>query len=155
MRRLSRFRHPSWPGRRLLLEAAGQLAWTRLGLWLWPVETLRCYPGFHLYHPAAMRPVAGQDASMAVSETAVAPVLLAVQTASHYIPGATCLSQALTAYTLLRRRGYLCQVRIGVAKDARGRLVAHAWVEREGRILLGQRADLATYAVLSALERAA
>lgn len=50
----------------------------------------------------------------------------------------TCLTQALTVHMLLKRRGYETQLRIGVTKDAGGRFTAHAWLERGGRILIGE-----------------
>jgi hypothetical protein len=50
----------------------------------------------------------------------------------------TCLTQALTAYVLLERRGCPTKLRIGVSKDAGGNFVAHAWLEAEDRILIGQ-----------------
>lgn len=48
----------------------------------------------------------------------------------------SCLSQALAAWWLLARRGIVTSVRIGVQKDRRG-FSAHAWVERDGVIIMG------------------
>jgi hypothetical protein len=44
---------------------------------------------------------------------------------------ATCLRQALLVYWLLRRRGFLPELRVGARKDGDA-FAAHAWVELEG-----------------------
>ena len=46
---------------------------------------------------------------------------------SRYVPGATCLSRAMTARWVLARKGYSAIIHIGVAKDAAA-IKAHAWV---------------------------
>lgn len=51
--------------------------------------------------------------------------------------GTHCLPQALVACRLLRGSGYDVCLKIGVRKDPHGRLAAHAWVEYEGRVILG------------------
>lgn len=62
----------------------------------------------------------------------------AVRTATHLVPiGRTCLTEALTAQHLLRRRGCDATLRFGVAKPAADALSAHAWLEAAGRILIG------------------
>ncbi len=61
----------------------------------------------------------------------------AIQIASRFVPRATCLTQALAAERLLARHGYECELRVGVAKRD-DRLNAHAWIERDGEILLGE-----------------
>lgn len=56
--------------------------------------------------------------------------------ARHALCRPSCLSQALAAWWLLARRGIVTSVRIGVQKDRRG-FSAHAWVERDGVIIMG------------------
>jgi hypothetical protein len=51
---------------------------------------------------------------------------------------------------LLREAGLSCELRIGVAKDAAGGLVAHAWVDYEGAPFLADE-DLSPYTPLSSL----
>lgn len=64
----------------------------------------------------------------------------------------TCLMQALVGYVLLARRGYPTDLRIGVARDEAGKFVAHAWLERDGDIVIGQLgAEHQRYTPLSAL----
>ena len=59
-------------------------------------------------------------------------VIRNVQRAARLAPGASCLPQAIAVKLLMTRRGLAAQLRIGVARDARGALAAHAWVEGEG-----------------------
>lgn len=48
----------------------------------------------------------------------------------------TCLKEALVLSWLLERRGLGTLLRIGVSRHA-GTLKAHAWLEQDGRIILG------------------
>jgi len=61
-----------------------------------------------------------------------------VQTVSNYVPHATCLTKALTAQKLLKKYGYISQVKIGVNKDAEGEFEAHAWLEYAGKVVIGE-----------------
>jgi len=74
-----------------------------------------------------------------------------VELASRLYPfRPTCLKKALVLYSLLNRRGFDVQVQLGAARDS-GRLEAHAWVEHQGRIILGAPTP-GRYATLGALE---
>ena len=70
----------------------------------------------------------------------------AVSAASRFIPGASCLTQALTARLLLTRVGYPAKLEIGVAHNKQGKLEAHAWVEVNGQTVIGDLADLPRFA---------
>ena len=63
-----------------------------------------------------------------------------------------CLPQALVGQWLLRRRGYAAVLHIGVAKDKEGQLLAHAWVESEGAIIIGGRFSPEIYTPLQGVE---
>ena len=65
--------------------------------------------------------------------------------------GKTCLPQALAAQVLLERCGYPARLRVGVVKGGEGQLEAHAWVESQGRIIVGG-AEVERYIPLSGLE---
>jgi hypothetical protein len=67
------------------------------------------------------------------------------------MPGTTCLTRALAATVLLERSGYPAQVRIGFGRNEESRLVAHAWVESDGPIVLGD-SDPTRYTPLVGLE---
>jgi hypothetical protein len=53
------------------------------------------------------------------------------------VPGATCLSSALTLQRLLSSAGHPSQVHIGVARDASG-FMAHAWLVHDGVVVIGE-----------------
>jgi len=70
----------------------------------------------------------------------------AIAVASRYIPGSKCLVQAIAGRKLLASYGFPSEIRIGVARDSKNWLNAHAWVEVEGKTLIG--GDTAGYAPL-------
>ena len=65
--------------------------------------------------------------------------------------GSNCLVQAIAAGVLLGRHGYSSRLRLGVARAPDGRLEAHAWVETDGKALLGGP-SVESYAPLFASE---
>jgi hypothetical protein len=66
------------------------------------------------------------------------------------LPARPCLTQALAAQALLRwRGGRAARLQIGVARAPDGRLRAHAWLERDGRVLIGGDASPTQYQLLS------
>jgi hypothetical protein len=84
-----------------------------------------------LQHTGAGR--APRDAVTAVAEADAIARLVGV--ASRHGPyRASCLRQSLLLWWLLRRRRLPAELCIGVAKPAGG-VVAHAWVELDGRVL--------------------
>jgi len=70
----------------------------------------------------------------------------AVTVAARYIPGSKCLVQAIAGRNLLASFGFSSQIHIGVAKDSKNWLSAHAWVEVQGKTVIG--GDTAAYAPL-------
>ncbi|WP_162562421.1 lasso peptide biosynthesis B2 protein [Salinigranum rubrum] len=72
----------------------------------------------------------------------------AVDVASRTVPvETTCLPRALTGSALLARYGYASTLRIGVRREG-GEFAAHAWVERDGRVVLGDLPDLEMFVPL-------
>lgn len=61
----------------------------------------------------------------------------AVTVASRFVPGATCLPQALAGKALFRLEGYAADVHVGVARTPDGQFQAHAWLESGGRVVIG------------------
>ena len=51
---------------------------------------------------------------------------------------ATCLKKALVLHAMLTRRGFNSQLLIGAARAETGQLDAHAWLECQGKVLLGE-----------------
>lgn len=64
-------------------------------------------------------------------------IVWAVETVARRIPTATCLTQAIAGKCLLRVFRQEAQLCLGVAYSPSGALRAHAWLEREGKPILG------------------
>ena len=124
--------------RRLLIQAVVLLALIRTGLWVLPFKVVlrltRC-----MGRPA--RP--GRGGAHPVDS-----IVWAVRRASRSVPGATCLTQALTGRILLARAGHLSELRIGVRKSPAAGFEAHAWLEHGGGVVLGELGDLSRYVPL-------
>jgi len=136
MKRLRKFLSLTPRERILLINALLLLGAIRLGLKLLPYQTLR-----RLLERMA-QPIGKLQGAEKASVDKVAWV---VMVASHYIPGARCLAQALATQVLLERRGYPTQLRIGFTRGKGGQMSAHAWVESEGRVAIGGAGNMARY----------
>ena len=147
MSRLDKFRRLPPAERRLLVNALLLLWAIRLGLWLLPFRTLRRLVTRFQGHPSGL-PETGSE----VSRLSIERIVWAVARASRSVPQATCLTQACAAQILLTRRGYPASLRIGVAKGEGGQFEAHAWVETQGRVVLGGP-QLARFTPLPALSK--
>ena len=64
------------------------------------------------------------------------------------MPWATCLIQAIAAQNVLAEHGHASILKIGVSADATGEFAAHAWLEQDGRVLIGGADSPSSYAVL-------
>ena len=113
--------------KRLLLLRAFALLWTlRLALWLMPYRFVK-------------KRVA-QASRRRGTDTRLSPddIAWCVDTAGRLVVGdGNCLVHAMTAQVLFGRRGIEHTLRIGVVKDRRGKLEAHAWIEHGDRIIIG------------------
>lgn len=87
-----------------------------------------------------------------ITEQVEKGVVWSVSSASRFVPAATCLPQAIVAKLLLEKRGCPATLRLGVAMSPRQELVAHAWIERDGRILIGGTDSYSRYSALPPLE---
>ena len=67
---------------------------------------------------------------------------------SRFVPFTTCLTNALAAMLLMRRKGQHSVLRIGVTRDAEQRFKAHAWLETNGHVIIGRLAPHREYTVL-------
>lgn len=75
----------------------------------------------------------------------------AVRVMSRYVPQASCLTQALAAQTLLANEGQRSQLRVGVTQND-GKLEAHAWVQIDGRVVIGGRESVVRFSAFPTLE---
>jgi hypothetical protein len=86
--------------------------------------------------PTAVRLVAGSRRSHVKPHASIPPARLAAIVRGVAVRlGFRCLPQALTLHRLLIRRGFDSDVRVGA--ELRSRFQAHAWVQHDGRSLLG------------------
>lgn len=106
------------------------LVWAiRLGLWLFP---------FKWVNGCLSRFVSGKTAFEETDWGVINDVAGSVRATSKFVPYATCLTQALATKTLLRLNGQDSQMRIGVDKDEKESFLAHAWIEIDGKIVIGK-----------------
>ncbi len=126
MRRLKRFLGLSGRERGLLIRVLMVVGAARASLWILPVEMAR---------KVSARAAAGSSAA------SVEQVVWAVTAVSRCLPGATCLTQAIAAQSLLANSGFPSKLEVGVAKDNNElrSLRAHAWVVCHGQVVLGGR----------------
>jgi hypothetical protein len=115
--------------RKLLIKAALLLVAVKLGMRLLPFRSLR-----RLLARVSDTRTLPRPTDRAPAER----ITWAVEVASRRVPGAKgCLTQALAAQVMLTRRGCPALLHIGVARGGRGRFQAHAWVESEGKVVVG------------------
>lgn len=127
--------------RYLLIKTLILLGFVNLGLWLLPFSTLRrILDWIGKPNPRASR-------------TPVHKIIRAVDVSTNFIPGAKCLARALTCQVLMNQRGDSPELRIGVAKDEEGKLKAHAWIEDQGKVVIGYLNNLSSYTPLPTLPR--
>ena len=143
MERLRRYLRLPPNQRWLLIKAALLLEAIKLAMRLIPFKVLR-----RLADRAGRTFVRRRSGTHLPAQT----VAWAVETISRNTPGEkTCLTQALAAQVLLTRRGYSSLLHIGVVKDENGELLAHAWVECKGEVMVGGH-ELERYTPLTTLE---
>lgn len=142
MKRLRKFLRLPSSDRRLLVGTALLLGAIRLGLRLLPFRTLR-----RMVFRLAQAPAG----SRRTNRSSVDRLVWAVTAASRYVPRATCLTQALAAQVLLGRHGHPSRLRVGVARSEEGRLQAHAWVDNQGKVIVGG-GELSRYTLLPDME---
>ena len=129
MRLLRSFLALSPVERRLLVKATALLALIQLGLGRISFTTLR-----RLVTPD----VDGGRRSIGDGRAFADLVSWAVTAASLRVPSrTTCLSRALAVQALLARYGLPSRLQVGVLRARPGEVEGHAWVECEGRVVIG------------------
>jgi hypothetical protein len=145
----SSFLRLTWPDRLLVVESTILLAsvWAGLKIVHFPVirKLTYAYSGFLRSGSPGTREVPPQRIAWAV-----------VRVADHLPMHTTCLVRALAGYAMVRRRGFLPELRIGILPrrlDDSAPLRSHAWIEHDGRVLIGHIDDLRDYALLAPPEK--
>jgi hypothetical protein len=118
--------------RRLALRALSLVAAFRVALWTLPARRVLA---------AAPKPRT-RPAHAGVSPDRMAWL---VRAAARRVPDASCLTRALAARWLLAEASLDSTLHFGHRRDERGAFAAHAWLEHEGRVLVGGEQDLALY----------
>jgi len=121
-----------------LLEAAVILVSVHVGLRFLPFQTVRSL--LSRFEAGIRLPKATGEADSVLTQRVVG----AVERASRRL-GLTCLPRALTAHALLARRGIQTNIRIGVTRTPGSPLEAHAWVERDGAVVMGELLNLSRF----------
>jgi len=140
MRRWLKFARLPNADRNLLIGAALLLLAMRCGRALFGYVRLRRWlSGARRPHPDAAQESAGDTHK-------IARLIWALNSAGAVMLGnRPCLAVAMATHWLLYRRGVGTDLRIGVKQDGTGRLEAHAWVERNGSVLIGESQGLDVY----------
>jgi hypothetical protein len=127
----------------LFFRAWVYCAGVRVALWVMPSTALLRFVRRKVESPRASRPR---------SDALVDRIGWSVRAAGRRVPRSTCLVEALSVQLLLARHGHRSDLRIGVARDEDHRFTAHAWVEVQGRIVVGARREI-KYTALTDLQR--
>lgn len=144
MRKTAKFFALTPPDRTLLMSAMAPILIIRIAMW-----TLR-FARVRRIADAMSRRVRA-DAERPSAER----IAWAVATASRVVPRAgNCLVRALATGIVLNRHGYPSELKIGVMKPVGGGFEAHAWLESEGRVVIGDF-QLDQYVPLAATDAAA
>ncbi|TDB61141.1 lasso peptide biosynthesis B2 protein [Arundinibacter roseus] len=118
-----------------LMQAASVLIGIKLFLVILPFRTFRRIYG-KLTNPAHKQQY---------TQAYISDRIWAVRTAAHWLPfSLLCLPQALSLKFLLRKEDQL-PLHIGVQIQASAGFEAHAWVEKNGKIIIGEWPENTTY----------
>ena len=141
---LRKFVDRSWDDRVLLIRAFVLVSAVRIGLWVLPYRTVRRLTDCS---------VTSRELSPEEERRTMRRIVGSVEAMSRRLLGMKpCLTQALAAQRLLRQGGVDSDLRIGVAKDGE-ELLAHAWLERDNRVLIGGRLSPHTYTPLVSMRQ--
>jgi len=139
---VDRFRRLSPAHRRLIGRALVLVPLARLGLWIVPYGRVRRMMSVSRRDPES---TAAGARPRATARHTPGEIAWAVRAVSRRVPAASCLTQALAAQRLLAQDGYPSRLQIGVARSPTGTFEAHAWLECEGRIVIGEIDDLTRF----------
>lgn len=115
-------------------------AWWELVRVRWALRR-RVFAQLQQVRAEALRPKATSSALRAAAGTSAAEdrarVGWAVASAARFVPGATCLPQAMAAQAMLARRGIASTIQTGFDRtDAKG-VEGHAWLVCDGDVVVG------------------
>ncbi len=147
MKWVLKFLRLSGRDRSFLVKTYVLLTLVRLGLWLVPFEQL----WKALIRLGRYRSREAPSSPLGLGSV-VQRAIWAVNWSCRLTPGgAKCLARALTAKVLLDWHQCPADFKIGVAKNDDGQFEAHAWIEVEGRVVIGQLHNLEQFTPMPSL----
>lgn len=141
MRKFYKFLFFSCQKKKLLGQSFILIWMIRISLWLFRFQSLNKWL-LRLSSPEVQE----------VNWVEVKDIVQSVRACSRFVPYASCLTQALTARTLLRFKGQDPQLKFGVDKDESGQFSAHAWLEINERIIIGKLPNHSRFSVLNPVQ---
>ncbi len=132
-----KWRALTWSQRRLFVEGTLLVIVFRVALWVLPFRKVLAFVD---RIPKGHRSLSPDEAVRAVRAAA-----------RRLLGERPCLPQALAVRYWLKRSGRESVLRLGVTKDDAGRLKAHAWLELDGRVLIGGESSRQRYVTLQPL----
>ncbi len=142
MNRVRKFWRLPWADQWLLVQCFLWVLVVRASLSLFTFEQVRVF--LRRFQPTY------PDSLILADEARIQRVVQGVSVASKVLlPKSPCLTQALVAQTLLARQRYPTALRIGVIRPKPNSLKAHAWLEKDGQIIIGQIDQMDTFIPLS------
>lgn len=145
MRKIYKFLFFPYQKKKLLGQSLFLVWIIRIGLWLFSFKSLDKWLSYF---------DSNNIDNAQANWTIINGVVRTVQACSRYVPYATCLTQALATRTLLQMKGQYSQLKIGVKKYEDEKFTAHAWIEVDGRIIIGKRPYHHRYFVLESTSSA-
>lgn len=142
MNRLRKFLALPAQEKALYMNTAIWLIAVKVGLYLLPFERLRGWL-------AGFDELAGKPVEMEEMRAIIEAIERVAQALAPL--RINCLPRALVGHRLLGRKGFKVELKIGVLKTPGDRLVAHAWLEVQGRVILGDLRGLEQFVAFPAL----
>jgi Transglutaminase-like superfamily len=125
----------TWAKLKLVIKAYGLLWLFRLVLWVLPYERVKS--------------ILEKQSFQTSPNYKFREIIRVVNRAGLLVLGATCLSRALTAKALLAQSGYQTELCMGIARQVNGKVKAHAWLEKDGEVVMNNLRDLFDFVKIS------
>ena len=127
MRRLYKFFHLSLEDKILFFKAIVLVGVFKISLLIFPLKLVQQFVDYVTQELSKPKTIPQEKISWCI------------KTVGNYLLGPkSCLPVALAAKVLLKQNGYPATINIGVYKGNEINLEAHAWVESEGKIIVGE-----------------
>lgn len=136
MRKLRKFLNLTPQERKVLFKAFRTLAVVQISLYMLPFQKVWDYYNRQL----------DAESEIQQDRPCVDEVALAVNRIADVFPKTECLPRALTVHKMLYDYGYHSKLKIGTRKDEQGVFIAHAWIERFDKVIIGDLDQLNKYA---------